>query len=352
MAVKPKVVSPFITLSLGSSSAPIYRQIYEGLRSAILSGQFGAQAALPSTRALAAQLGVSRLTVVSAYEQLLAEGYVEGKVGSGTYVASSLPEELLQIRDNDSQQPAAASQMKGQKLPRRVPRLVAATTPRLRVPEARHSCAFQHGMPAVDEFPFSVWSRLASRRLRNPPRDLLGYGDAAGYRPLREAVAAYLRSARAVRCDADQVIITAGTQQALYLTTQVLLDAGEAAWVEEPCYPGTRGALSLAGARIVHVPVDGEGFNLAAALGREKRARVAYVTPSHQFPLGVMMSLGRRLALLEWASCAGAWIVEDDYDSEYRYAGRPLASLQGLDKEGRVIYIGTFSKTIFPALRL
>lgn len=349
---KPAVASPFITLSLESSSVPVYRQIYEGLRKAILSGQLGPRAALPSTRALAAQMGVSRLTVVSAYEQLIAEGYVQGKVGSGTYVASSLPEELLQIRGDVIQRTEGTAELKRENLSRRVRRLGAANVRRLRVLEERHYRAFQHGVPAVDEFPFPVWSRLASRRLKNPPRVLLGYGDPAGYRPLREAVAAYLRAARAVRCEADQVIITAGTQQALHLTTQVLLDAGEAAWVEEPCYPGTRGALTLAGAEAVPVPVDKEGLDVSAGLRRSAKARVAYVTPSHQFPLGVTMSLARRLALLEWAGRAGAWVVEDDYDSEYRYAGRPLASLQGLDQMGRVIYIGSFSKTIFPSLRL
>lgn len=212
--------------------------------------------------------------------------------------------------------------------------------------------AFGNGLPAVAEFPFEIWSRLSARRLRRPPRELLGYGDPAGYRPLRESIAAYLKSARAVRCETDQVIVVDGAQQALDLVARVLLDRGDAAWVENPCYLGTRGAFLSAGAKLVPVPVDDEGFNLSAALKRNKRARLVYITPSHQFPLGMTMSLSRRLALLEWANRSGAWIIEDDYNSEYRYSGRPLASLQGLDRTGRVIYIGTFSKTIFPSLRL
>ena len=350
--MKYEVIAPFITLSINASPMPIYRQVYEALRQAILSGQFGANSRLPSTRALAQQLGVSRLTVVSAYEQLLAEGYTEGKTGAGTYIASSLPDGMLQVQASGAGRIKEATKNTNRHLSERGRWLTSNVAPKLRVLHKGNSPAFQYGMPAVDEFPFDVWARLASRRLKNPPRELLDYGDPAGYRPLREAVAAYLKSARAVQCDTDQVIIVAGTQQALYLTAQVLLDADDAAWIEDPCYPGTRGALHSVGAKILSVPVDDEGFNLSAALKRNKNARLAFVTPSHQFPLGITMSLSRRLALLEWASQAQAWIVEDDYDSEYRYAGRPLASLQGLDKEGRVIYIGTFSKTIFPALRL
>ncbi len=176
--------------------------------------------------------------------------------------------------------------------------------------------------------------------MRNPPRELLGYGDPAGYFPLRESIAAHLKAARAVRCDADQVIIVAGAQQALDLTARILLDPGDTAWFEDPCYPGARNAFLSAGTKVIHIPVDKEGFDLAGAIKRYKRARLVYVTPSHQFPLGVTISLSRRLALLEWARRSDAFIIEDDYNSEYRYAGRPLASLQGLDNGGRVIYVG------------
>jgi GntR family transcriptional regulator/MocR family aminotransferase len=211
---------------------------------------------------------------------------------------------------------------------------------------------FRPGTPALDAFPADLWSKLLARRWRNPPRELLGYGDAAGYRPLREAIAAYLGAARAVRCEAEQVIIVAGAQQALDLTARLLLNAGDAAWIEDPGYLGTRAALMAAGARVIPVPVDDEGLDVQAGARTAPDARLVYVSPSHQYPLGVTMSLGRRLALLEWARAAGAWIIEDDYDSEYRYARRPLAAMQGLDHDGRVIYLGTFSKVMFPSLRI
>ena len=214
------------------------------------------------------------------------------------------------------------------------------------------SRAFRPGMPAFDGFPFEEWSRYVARRWRNPATDLLGYGDAAGYRPLREAIARHLAVARGVRCDAGQVVIVAGSQQALDLAARVLLDPGDAVWIEEPGYLGARAALAAAGAKLVPVPVDAEGLDVAAGVALQRAAAMAYVSPSHQYPLGVTMSLSRRLALLEWARAAGAWVLEDDYDSEYRYAGRPLAALQGLDGDGRVIYLGTFSKVMLPSLRL
>lgn len=343
---------PFIMLDDNSSSVPLYRQIYEAVRRSVLSGDFDSRMRLPSTRLLAKQLGVSRMTVVNAYEQLLAEGYLVGKTGAGTYVASVLPEQLLQTHHAVPQRGAATPARPRHSLSRHGKWLERSIVTSLHTKDDKSFHAFQNGLPAVDKFPFDIWSRLAARRLRRPPREVLGYGDSAGYRPLRESIAAYLKSARAVQCEADQVIVVDGAQQALDLVARVLLDRDDVAWVENPCYPGARDALLSAGAKIVPVPVDDEGFDLSAALKRDRRARLVYVTPSHQYPLGVTMSLSRRLALLEWANGSGAWIVEDDYNSEYRYAGRPLASLQGLDKRDRVIYIGTFSKTIFPSLRL
>ena len=343
---------PFIMLDEKSSALPLYQQIYEGICRSILSGEFSRGRQLPATRFLANQLGVSRMTVVNAYEQLLAEGYIEGRTGAGTYVAATLPEEMLQVPKDSSVRRPSSPAARSYKLSRRGKWLAATTAKALRVQADGHNYAFQNGLPAIDEFPFGVWSRLASRHLRNPQPELLGYGDPAGYRPLREAIAAHLKSTRAVQCDADQVIIVAGSQQALDITARILLDPDDAAWVEDPCYPGARNALLSAGAKVIHVPIDSDGLDLAAGLKRREKARLVYVTPSHQFPLGVTMSLSRRLALLEWAKQSDAWIIEDDYNSEFRYGGRPLASLQGLDKNGRVIYIGTFSKTIFPSLRL
>jgi len=291
---------PFIQLDDRDSAVPLYRQIYEAVRRAILIGEFAAPMRLPATRLLAEQLGVARMTVVNAYEQLLAEGYVEGKGGSGTYVAAMLPEELLRVREEKLLRSKESAKPRKPSLLRRGKWLASTSVTTLRVQADGDHYAFQNGLPALDEFPFKVWSQLASRRLRNPPRELLGYGDPAGYLPLRAGIAAHLKSARAVHCDAVQVIIVAGAQQALDLTARILLDPGDVAWVEDPCYPGAHNALLSAGAKVIPVPVDKEGFDLAKAARQSKQARLVYVTPSHQFPLGVTMSLSRRLALLEW----------------------------------------------------
>jgi len=212
--------------------------------------------------------------------------------------------------------------------------------------------SFQNGLTAVDKFPFALWARIAARINRNPPREILGYGEPQGYLPLREAVAAHLKSARGVNCTPAQVIITSGAQQALDLTARIFLSDSDSVWIEDPCYLEAKSVFAATGAKVVPVPVDDEGFNLAAAPKRGAKAKLIYFTPSHQYPLGVTMSLPRRLALIEWAKRSEAWIIEDDYNSEFRYAGRPLASLQGLDRAGRVIYVSTFSKTIFPSLRV
>jgi GntR family transcriptional regulator / MocR family aminotransferase len=344
--------SSFVTLptiALDQTSAlPLYRQLYNALRGAILAGQLKAGARLPATRALANALAISRNTVMNAYAQLLAEGYIEGEVGSGTYVARTLPDELLQARAHTTE--GQQLPRVGQALSRRGARLASNQVPMSGF--STEFIAFRPGLPALDAFPYELWARLVARRWRRPQRSLLGYGDPTGYGPLREAIAAYLGEARAVRCQAQQVIVVAGSQQALDLTARMLLDEGDAAWIEDPGYLGARGALLGAGAQLIPVPVDDEGLDVASGAVASQNARLIYVTPSHQYPYGVTMSLRRRLALLEWASQASAWVLEDDYDSEYRYAGRPLAALQGLDGEGRVIYLGTFSKVLFPALRL
>jgi len=346
---KHAIAVPYTALALDpSSSEPLYRQLYEALRGAILAGQLKPGTRLQSTREMAAELGVSRNTVMNAFEQLLAEGYLEGQVGSGTYVSRALPDEMLFIR---AALPRAAQvSSKGRALSERGAAL--AHTMLTASQDLSRVRAFRPGTPALNAFPADLWSKLLARRWRNPPRELLGYADAAGYRPLREAIAAYLGVARAVRCDAEQVIIVAGAQQALDLTARLLLNVGDAAWIEDPGYLGTRAAFMAAGARVVPVPIDDEGLDVQAGARAAADARLVYVSPSHQYPLGVTMSLARRLALLEWARAAGAWIIEDDYDSEYRYARRPLAAMQGLDQDGRVIYLGTFSKVMFPSLRI
>jgi len=343
---------PFIMLDEKRTSCPIYKQIYDTIRRSILSGEFESNMQLPATRLLAEQLGVSRMTVINAYEQLFAEGYLEGKIGAGTFVASHLPEEFLQTPRIEIEKKEVKTHQRKLNLSKKGISLLKKSGTILQCHRATSFTAFQHGITAVDKFPFEVWAKIAQKFYRKPPREMLGYGDSAGFRPLREAVAAHLESTRGVRCSPDQVVIINGTQQGVDLIGRVLLDPQDKVWMEEPCYLGARDTFASMGARIVHVEVDDEGFDLKQAQRQCKTARLVYVTPSHQFPLGVTMSLARRLSLLKWASGNEAWIIEDDYNSEYRYTGRPLASLQGLDCDGRVIYLGTFSKTIFPSLRL
>lgn len=340
----------FSALSLDTQSdTPLYRQLYAEIRAAVLGGRLAPGARLPSSRALAAELGLARSTVVSAFEQLLAEGYLEGRVGAGTFVARALPDDLLGA--GPTRPAGARAETSTRRLSTRGEQL-AATPASASAASSAGPRAFQVGLPDTASFPHALWARLAARHYAAPAPALLSYGDPAGHRPLRAAIAAYLAAARGVRCTPEQVIIVSGSQQGLSLAAQLLLDPGDDAWIEEPGYMGARGALLAAGARVVAVPVDAEGLDVAAGARLAPAARLAYITPSHQFPLGVTMSLGRRLALLAWAGAAGAWLIEDDYDSEYRYAGRPLAALQGLDTAGRVIYIGTFSKVLYPGLRL
>lgn len=330
------------------AAEPLHRQLYDALRDAVLSGHLAPGARLASTRTMAADLGVSRNTVMAAFEQLLAEGYLEGRVGAGTFVTRTLPDHTLRARAR----PVAAKvrRARGRGLSSRGRVLVSSPVPPTRAGPPR---PFRVGTPAIDEFPIDAWSRLVTRHWRaGGGRELLGYGDPAGYRPLREAIAVHLAVARGVRCDPDQVVIVSGSQQALDLTARLLVDDGDRVWIEDPGYTGARASIASSGARLVPVPVDAEGIDVAEGVRRAPDAAMAYVSPSHQYPVGATLSLARRLALLEWARDAGAWILEDDYDSEFRYAGRPLAALQGLDADGRVIYLGTFSKVMLPSLRI
>ena len=334
-----------------NNALPLYRQIYEAIRLAILSGDFASKMRLPSTRSLAQNLAVSRLTVVNAYAQLFAEGYLEGKTGSGTFVAAKLPDDLLQT---------AKPKIKKREIKLNISlnlspfgeKLVSKDIENMRVQTVVKFQPFQNGLTAIEKFPFEIWSRIAAKYHKNPTRSMLSYGDPQGFLPLRQAVASHLQSARGVNCTAETVIITSGAQQALDLTARIFLAETDAVLIENPCYLEARNSFAATGAKIVAVEVDEEGLNLAKMPKTSENVKLVYVTPSHQYPLGITMSLPRRLALLDWANRKNAWIIEDDYNSEFRYAGRPLASLQGLDKAGRVIYIGTFSKTIFPGLRI
>jgi GntR family transcriptional regulator/MocR family aminotransferase len=323
----------------------LQQQVYAAVRRAILDGVLAPGTRLPSSRTLAEDLCVSRTTTLLAYEQLLAEGYLAARHGSGTFVADELPDDLPQ-----RSAPRRLPRTDHPRLSRRGVSLVGIPGSARRL--GGQPRAFRLGVPALDLFPVRLWSQLVTRRLRAMTPRQLDYADMAGFRDLRQAVAEHVQAARGTTCTADQVFIVAGAQRGLQMIASLLLDPGDRVWLEEPGFSGARSALTQAGAQIVPARVDVHGIDVAAAVRRAPDARLAYVTPSNQFPLGVPMSLMRRLALLKWASKAGAWIVEDDYDSEFRYSTRPFPSLHGLDADGRVLYVGTFAKSIFPAMRL
>lgn len=329
------------------SKIPLQRQIADAFRAAILEGRLAPGDRVPSSRALARELAVARMTVLAAYDRLAGEGYLEGAVGSGTRVSKSLPDAFLRA-------PAVRSRATA---PNRPPRTSARARRKLfssRAPAAESAPTrpFALGVPALDLFPRALYGRLASRLWRAAPPSLLAYGPAAGHPPLRRAIAKHLAASRGVLAEPDQVIVVAGSQPAFDLCARVLLDPGDVVWVEEPGYHASLGALAFSDARLARVPVDAEGLDVAAALRRAPRPRLVVVTPSNQFPLGVTMSLPRRLALLDAAARSDAFVLEDDYDAEFRFGSRPLSALQGLDRDGRVVYAGTFSKSLFPALRL
>jgi GntR family transcriptional regulator/MocR family aminotransferase len=298
------------------------------MRAAILEGRLGAGDRLPASRVLAADLGVSRNTALAAVDQLVSEGYLEARRGSGCYVARDLPDARPTPAPAQNS-PAATADLR---LSRRG-RGLAATQRSAAASRGRWYPCFAPGVPDNSDFPFALWARLLARSWRHPANDLVQGGDPGGHPDLRKAVADYLR-------------------QAVDLTCRLLLDPGDAVWLENPCHTGVRAALAAAAVKIADVPVDGDGIIVERGIAKAPKARLACVAPSHQYPLGVVLSLQRRLQLLSWARKAKAWILEDDYDSEFRYEGRPLATLQSLDPEGRVIYVGSLSKVLFPSLRV
>jgi GntR family transcriptional regulator/MocR family aminotransferase len=328
------------------SSAPLHRQIYEGYRSAILRGDLRPGQQLPSSRTLAVEIGISRFPVLDAYAQLLTEGYFESRSGAGTFVSTSLPDQL----SSSANGAPASAQIDCE--PRPVSRRVALLPHFSETPWRHGWGAFGVHQPALDRFPFRAWANLVTRHSLSPRAGAIHHVDPLGLEAFREVISTYLRTARGVRCDPGQIMIVSGSQQALEIASRVLLDAGDTVWIEEPGYQLTRAVLMGAGCKLAPVPVDDEGMDVAAGIKQARKARAAFVTPSHQYPLGVTMSASRRLQLLNWAHSSGAWIIEDDYDSEYRYGSMPIASLQGLDRNSRVIYIGTFSKVLFASLRL
>jgi len=336
-------------------AVPLHTQVYTGLRDSILEGRLRPGASMPSTRDLPALLGVSRNTVLAAYDQLQSEGFIEARIGSGTYVAPAIPDQYLRTqrpaRPAVSAAPAAVTEKERPRLSRRGERMVIA--PAFQKAFWRRPEAFYPGLPDYDLLPLDTWRKLSDKRLTQPRRTYLGYGKPGGYGPLRMVIAEYLAASRGVRCRPEQVIIITGSQQGIDLTTRVLVDEGEQIWMEDPGYGGARSVFQAAGAEVIPVPVDREGMVVAEGLNRSPNARLAYVTPSHQYPLGHQMSLARRQELLSWATENESWVIEDDYDSEIRYSGRPQPALQGIAEGGdRVIYVGTFSKVLFPSLRL
>ena len=313
-------------------------QVYHGIRRAILDGRLRIDERLPASREFARQLNVSRNTVLAAYGRLLSEGYLNSSVGSGTFVAQHFSSGESRLR-----KPAAKGSPRLSAFGRRL------QPPQAIVPRRDLPFDFRPGVPELRMFPMAIWRSIAARQWQRLLASTAYYGDAAGTPALRAAIARHFGRTRALRCTADDVIVVSGAQQALDIVARILIEPNDVVAVEDPGYPGAIAAFRALGAQIVPVPVDGEGIRADLL---PKSAKVLYVTPSHQFPLGLPLSLRRRRALLDWAIRARAVIIEDDYDSEFRYGGRPLDSLQGLDTTGSVIYLGTFSKVLFPSLRL
>ena len=333
---------PFIG-ALDRAAGDLSQQLAHALRVAIRRGDLREGELLPSTRVLARALRVARGTVVEAFEQLVAEGFLESRRGASTWVTRSASREG--IRTSEQASPHART--------RALPDFAATFTRVAQQFSALPSVPFAISVPTGATAPGEVWRRLGNRIRARGPAAPAGYSDAQGALPLREAIAEYVRRSRSVRCEPGQVIITSGTQHWLYLSSQVLVGLSDSTWVENPAYPGLTAILASTGRGdgMIRVPVDEEGLDVEAGTRMAPNAVAAFVTPSHQYPLGMPMSIRRRAALLEWAREGGAWIVEDDYDSEMRYAGHPFPSLQGLDRD-RVVYLGTFSKVLFPSLRL
>jgi GntR family transcriptional regulator/MocR family aminotransferase len=329
---------------------PIHRRIYLSIRRDILDGLLTPGSHLPSTRQLSTDIGVARGTVVIAYDQLRVEGYLEAEVGAGTRVTADIPD--LCIRAEPGAQPRRANSESRRASRRGLAAVEDFERGPLDVGAARAPRAFRSTPPAIDVFPVDTWTRIASRQWRRATTKDLSYGDPMGFLPLRRVIAEYVRSARGVRCDAEQILIVGGTQHGMDIAARALTEHGDAVWMEDPGYFGTRGALRSAGARVVPVGVDFEGMDVSEGKRLAPNARMAFVTPTHQMPLSVPLSASRREELLAWASEADAWIFEDDYNSDFQYATRPMAALHASDREGRVVFCGTFSKSLFPGLRI
>ncbi len=329
---------------------PVYAQLYRRLRDSILSGALPPDSRLPASRELARDSGLSRNTVLLAYEQLGAEGYVEGRRGAGTFVARDLPDPPPPRRPAGGS--SADSRPPAPRLSAYAGRVQGPWAPQMRPTPAHIRFDFRYGLPDLGDFPQTVWRRLVARHAVDPDNRAAHYAPTEGLPALRQAIADYLHRARGVTFGAEDVLIVNGSQQGLDLIARLLVDPGDPVLIEEPHYLGAREVFAATGARLLAAPVDDEGLDIATAGPRAGAARLVYTTPSHQFPTGAVMPLARRLALLDWARAQDAYVIEDDYDSEFRYGGRPVEAVQALDRDRRVIYLGTMSKTLFPALRI
>jgi GntR family transcriptional regulator/MocR family aminotransferase len=333
--MKPPAGNPDLALDR-LASASLQDQIVDYYRAAVLDGRLRPGTRVASSRQVAAEHGVARITVVQAHDRLVAEGYLVARPGAGLFVAPGLSAPERPVPGPGRALPAPSP-----------PRAALGIVPR---PFARHDLT--PGLPALDHFPWTEWSRLTARVLRGRPAAALGYADPRGNGPLRQAIAAHLGGMRGILCSPEQIVVVAGSQQGIDLAARAVAMPGETCWYEEPGYPIGRAALEAAGIAVIPVPVDADGLDPAAGRRLAPTARLALVAPAHQYPLGTTMTLSRRLALLDWAEEAGAWIIEDDYDGEFRHGGRPLATLHALDSGRRVFHLGTFSKSLAPGLRL
>ena len=346
MASLRRAKAPHSSLILSlDGEGTLVDQLLRALRSEIRNLSVGSR--MPPTRQLSEDLGVSRNTVIAAYAELANEGLIESHFGGGSFVGDL----ERTARPDEAQAPAGPDASKPARLSDFATRLRSLdASPILERPELQYD--FRYGLPVVNDFPFHAWSRIVARRATIGSISLLGYGDAAGYMPLRIEIAEYLRRARGITCSPEQIVVTSGSQQALDLAARILINAGDRVVLEEPTYEGAREVFAAAGARVVAVPVDKEGLQVSKLPGRSSRCRAVYVTPSHQFPTGAVLSAPRRAQLLDWARTNECYVLEDDYDGELRYDVRNIEAIKGADADDRVIYIGTMSKVLFPSLRL
>lgn len=337
---------PFVHIQLDNySSIPLYHQLYNVIRKSISTGKLKAGLKLPGTRTLAKEFKVSRNTILLAFEQLIAEGYIKGKAGAGTYVTNEFPDKLTKEVKKQKQADDFLINLKSKNAP-------TLDSHEQRIMPENNFVPFQHGIPSVKDFPFDLWIKTFNKVMRRFSESQLSKIEGSGYKDLKEEISKYLQTYRAVNCTPDQIFIVNGSQQGLYLLSRTLMKEGNNFLLEDPFYFGVKDAIRSSKVNIIPIPVDEEGIKIDYAIKNFSNANFIYTTPSHQYPLGSTMSNSRRLKLLDFAGENNIWIIEDDYDGEFRYTGNPLPSLQGMDKNGKVIYLGTFSKVLFPGLRL